>query len=123
MKGNPVKVFQKIQVWLLLAALCLSMTPLGAMAEAALAEDTTQNGYRETTEGYTTEVAWCANGEERIFGKFYYPLDFDAEKQYPVIIMSHGVSVTHSIFEKGKWVDFAAENGCVAYAFDFCRSS
>ena len=123
MKGNPVKALRKIQVWLLLAALCLSLTPLGALAEAAPVDETTQNGYRETTEGYTTEVAWVANGEENIFGKFYYPLDFDPEKQYPVIIMSHGVSVTHTIFEKGKWVDFATANGCVAYAFDFCGSS
>ena len=94
-----------------------------ALAEAAAVDESIQEGYTTSTDTYISEVAWVANGEETIFGTFYYPLDFDAGKQYPVIIMSHGVGVTHSIFEKGKWVDFAAENGYVAYAFDFCGSS
>lgn len=123
MKKRSFRIMLQMQLWVLIAALCISMVPNSALAEALKIEDETQNGYIETAEGYFSEVAWCANGDESIFGKFYYPLDFNAEKQYPVIIMSHGVSVTHSVFEKGKWVDFATENGCVAYAFDFCGSS
>ena len=110
-------------LWALILALCACLLPAAALAEAEAVDETIQEGYTETTEAYVSEVAWVANGEETIFGKFYYPLDFDSEKQYPVIIMSHGVGVTHSIFEKGQWVDFAAANGCVAYAFDFCGSS
>ena len=101
----------------------VGLLPVIVLAEADAVDETIQEGYTTSTDTYISEVSWVANGEENIFGTFYYPLDFDVEKQYPVIIMSHGVGVTHSIFEKCKWVDFAAENGYVAYAFDFCGSS
>lgn len=110
-------------LWMMIAALCTCLFPVASIAETDTADETIQEGYTETTEGYSSQVAWCANGEESIFGKFYFPLDFDNEKQYPVIIMSHGVNATHSVFEKGQWVNFAAANGCVAYAFDFCGGS
>ena len=114
----------KIMVlWLLVAALTLCLVPSVSYAQAETVDETIQNGYVETTEDYTSMVAWVKNGEEDIFGKFYFPLDFDSEKQYPVIIMSHGVGVTHSVYEKGQWVNFAAQNGYIAYAFDFCGSS
>ena len=95
MKKRSFRIMLQMQLWVLIAALCISMVPNSALSEALKIEDETQNGYIETAEGYFSEVAWCANGDESIFGKFYYPLDFNAEKQYPVIIMSHGVSVTH----------------------------
>lgn len=124
MNTREYKSYPKtILLWLLIALLCACLFPTASMAEMDEIDETIQDGYMETSEGYTSQVAWCTNGEERIFGKFYLPLDFDSEKQYPVIIMSHGVNVTHSVFEKGKWVDFATANGCVAYAFDFCGSS
>ena len=107
----------------LILSLSLCLMPASAFAEALEIDETILEGYTEVTENYITEVSWIANGDETIFGKFYYPLDFDNSKQYPVIIMSHGVSVTHTIFEKAKWVDFATANGCIAYAFDFCGSS
>lgn len=113
----------KKRMTVLLMLLLLAAFPAAGRAEALVAEETLQEGYTEETEGYLSRVAWCENGEESIFGKFYFPKDFDGSKQYPVIIMSHGVGVTHSIFEKGQWVDFAAANGYVSYAFDFCGSS
>lgn len=118
-----LRTFRAPLLWLLIAAICACVFPAATLAEADAQDATIQEGYTESLENYTTQVAWCKNGEEDIFGKFYFPTDFDSSKRYPVIIMSHGVAVTHSIFEKGQWVDFAARNGCVAYAFDFCGSS
>ena len=59
--------------------------------------DSEKEGNPEIEEGYTTElegctkvVSWCKNGDNNIYGQFYYPADFDETKTYPVIIMSHG---------------------------------
>ena len=110
-------------LWVLIALLFVNLLPVNVSAETDPGDETVQDGYTETKENYSTEVALCANGQETIFGKFYYPTDFDSAKHYPVIIMSNGVGVTHTIFEKAKWVDFATAHGCIAYAFDFCGSS
>lgn len=99
-----------------------------AATEAASAADdiaATQEGYTETGDGYISVVAWCKNEAENrnIYGKFYYSEDFDETKTYPTIIMSHGLSVTHEIYEKAGWVYLAARQGYVCYTFDFCGGS
>ena len=104
---------------LLLSALllCFSCT---AYAEA---DDATAEGYAETGEGYTSVVTWMKNGELNIFGKLYYPEDFDESRKYPVIIMCHGTDATHEIYEKGQWPMKMARAGYISYVFDFCGGS
>lgn len=94
-------------------------------AEASMenAVDDTAEGYTEEGDGYYSIVTWCQNEEKNIYGEFYYPEDFDESQTYPVIIMSHGLNVTHEIYEKGEWVYLAAEQGYVCYVFDFCGGS
>lgn len=101
-------------------ALALLCTSAVAFAEA---DGTTADGYTEAGEGYTSVVTWMKNGDLNIFGKFYYPEDFDESKQYPVIIMCHGMSATHAIYEKGQWPMKMAQAGYISYVFDFCGGS
>lgn len=89
-----------------------------------------ESGNPEIEEGYTTElegctkvVSWCKNGDNNIYGQFYYPEDFDETKTYPVIIMSHGIGSTSQMVERAKWPEKAAQDGYVVYTFDFCGGS
>ena len=99
---------------LALMILCASCT---AFAEA---DETTAEGYTEAGEGYTSVVTWMKNGDLNIFGKFYYPADFDESQRYPVIIMCHGTDATHAIYEKAQWPMKMAQAGYISYVFDFC---
>lgn len=82
-----------------------------------------EEGYTEETDGYTSVVSWVKNGENNIYGKFYYPADLDESKTYPVVIMSHGGSVTHEFYEKAQWTNYVTSLGYVCYAYDFCGGS
>ena len=103
-----------ISIALVIAILCASCA---AFAEA---DETTAEGYTETGEGYTSVVTWLKNGDLNIFGKFYYPADFDENRQYPLVIMCHGTDATHAIYEKGQWPMKMAQAGYISYVFDFC---
>lgn len=89
----------------------------------AEADENIEEGYTETGEGYTSVVTWLKNGDLNIFGKFYYPEDFDESKQYPVIIMCHGTDASHATYEKGQWPMKMAQQGYISYVFDFCGGS
>ena len=102
------------------ALLCLSLLPV------AFAEDEDPahaEGYTETGDGWTSVVTWMKNGDLNIFGKLYFPADFDETQKYPVIIMCHGTDATHATYEKGKWPMIMAQQGYVSYVFDFCGGS
>lgn len=86
-------------------------------------EETTAEGYTEESEDYTAVVDWIENGDKNIFGKFYYPSDYEDGKSYPVIIMCHGTDGTHAVYEKCQWPMKMAENGYISYVFDFCGGS
>lgn len=58
-----------------------------------------EEGYTTELEGCTKVVSWCKNGDNNIYGQFYYPEDFDETKTYPVIIMSHGIGSTSQMVE------------------------
>lgn len=103
---------------LLVAAFCLCAFTAVAWAEEA--DPSIEEGYVVEHEGYRSEVRWCQNGEMKIFGRFYYPADFDAEQQYPVVIMSHGLGSNCDMTERMKWPEAAATAGYVVYAYDFC---
>lgn len=102
----------------LTAVMCVFTGAVSVYAE----EETTQEGYVEEGDGYSSVVSWCENEDagRNIYGKFYYPADFDEAKTYPTIIMSHGLSVTHEIYEKAGWASLIAQEGYVCYIYDFC---
>ena len=106
---------------LLLAVLYLCT--FTAIAWADEADPSIEEGYVAEHEGYRSEVRWCRNGEMNIFGRFYYPTDFDAGQQYPVVIMSHGLGSTCDMTERMKWPEAAVKAGFVVYAYDFCGGS
>ncbi len=58
------------------------------------------------------------NGENTIYGKIYFPAN---EGKHPTIILSHGYNGTNNDFINE--CKYYAENGYVAYAFDFCGGS
>lgn len=82
-----------------------------------------QEGYVEEIDGVHAEVAWCQNGDRKIFGKFYYPEAYDQWETYPVVVMSHGFGSRYDVYEKRKWVKLLTEAGYICYAFDFCGGS
>ena len=82
-----------------------------------------REGYEEEIDGVHAEVAWCQNGDRKIFGKFYYPEAYDQWETYPVVIMSHGFGSRYDVYEKRKWVKLLTEAGYICYAFDFCGGS
>lgn len=57
-------------------------------------------------------------GEKEIYGKVYKPTK---EGKYPAIILSHGYNGCNTDFAKE--CRYYAENGYVAYAYDFCGGS
>jgi len=105
------------------AALALSLSAGAAETEAETEDPTLAEGYTESGDGWTSVVAWADNDGQAIFGKFYYPEDFDESSTWPVVIMSHGFMSTHQTFEKGEWAYTFAQEGYVSYIFDFCGGS
>ncbi len=85
--------------------------------------DVTAEGYTEDLGTYTSTVAWCKNGDMNIYGEFYYPADYEEGNTYPVVIMSHGGSVTHEFYEKAGWTEYVTSLGYICYAYDFCGGS
>ncbi len=58
------------------------------------------------------------SGNKTIFGRIHCPL---AEGRHPLVILSHGYNGNHSDFEPE--CRFFAENGLIAFSFDFCGGS
>ena len=106
----------------LILAAALALCSTAAMAaqneDAALEE-----GYTEEKDDCTSVVSWCKNGDMNIYGRFYYPEDFDESQTYPTIIMSHGLASTSTLVERANWPLRAAAEGFVVYTFDFCGGS
>lgn len=65
-----------------------------AEGEAEEANPEIEEGYTTELDGCTKVVSWCKNGDNNIYGQFYYPADFDENQTYPVVIMSHGIGST-----------------------------
>lgn len=108
------------------AFLCLMM--LESMGVCTYGEEAEKSpeieeGYTVQGDTYTSVVTWCTNEDKNIYGKFYYPEDFDESKTYPTIIMSHGLGSRAEMVERALWPQRAAEAGYVVYAFDFCGGS
>ena len=71
-------------------------------------------------DGYTIEIRWCGEEGKRVFGRTYYPADFDENQTYTTVVMNHGGSITADIWDK-YYAPTLAQNGYICYAFD-CRS-
>lgn len=56
--------------------------------------------------------------QKEIYGKIYYP---EKDGKYPAVILSHGYNGTNSDFAQE--CTYFAQNGYVAYAYDFCGGS
>ena len=67
---------------------------------------------------YTSEELKIENGATTIYGRVYTP---KGEGKHPLIIMCHGYNGRHTDFAKESL--YYAENGYMAYAFDFCGGS
>ena len=72
----------------------------------------------ETINEVVVEALIINNNEDKIYGKLYAP---QKEGKYPAVILSHGFNGCHSDFEKECM--YFAQNGFVAYAYDFCGGS
>lgn len=103
-----------------LLCMLLAVMLLGSFALAEAADPAIEEGYRVENEGWVSEVRWCKNGDMNIFGRFYYPTDFDASKVYPTVIMSHGLGSSADMVEKARWPEAFTAEGYVCYAYDFC---
>ncbi len=53
-----------------------------------------------------------------IFGRMYYPADFDETKTYPVIIAAHGGGGTADVWDKAIAPRIVQAGGCLVYAID-----
>lgn len=72
----------------------------------------------EKKETIVVEELIIKDGEKEIYGKIYKPAK---QGVYPAIILSHGYNGCNSDFIKE--CRYYAENGYVAYAYDFCGGS
>jgi dienelactone hydrolase len=77
-------------------------------------------------EGYTEEFKYGSsvvhrvkNGDMSIYGRVFRPLNFDENKKYPILIMSHGYQ-TISADQTNSLVRNAMDQGILCYTFDFC---
>ena len=90
--------------------------------EKTTEKETEKNAEKEAeTEKKETVVAEeliIKDGKKEIYGKIYKPAK---EGEYPAIILSHGYNGCNSDFIKE--CRYYAENGYVAYAYDFCGGS
>lgn len=69
-------------------------------------------------EKITVKELTVQKGEKKIYGKLYSPIK---EGKHPAVILSHGYNGVHSDFATE--CTYFAENGYVAYAYDFCGGS
>ena len=65
-----------------------------------------------------TEEKTIQTGDKSIFGCIWYPA---APGKRPAVILSHGYNGCHSDFDRE--CRFFAQNGVIAYSFDFCGGS
>ncbi|MDY5575874.1 MAG: alpha/beta fold hydrolase [Lachnospiraceae bacterium] len=81
-------------------------------------EKETEKETEKKEETVVVEELIIKDGEKEIYGKIYKPAK---QGVYPAIILSHGYNGCNSDFIKE--CKYYAENGYVAYAYDFCGGS
>ncbi len=79
-------------------------------------------GYEEEYKDFSSVIHWVKNGDLEIFGRIFRPSDFDENKQYPVLIMSHGYNATGADATNSLVKNIVAHD-MLCYTFDFCGGS
>ena len=119
----------KLWMRLLAAALLIALLiPASALADGntfTTADKEYMNLSEEGTviqgDGFSIELNYCGPEGKRVFGRTYFPADFDASRQYTAVVMNHGGSGTADFW--GKYIaPELAKAGYICYAFD-CRSA
>lgn len=91
------KLMKKISVFALVEAMAICAVALnGCSPKKTTPTNTTprnlREGYTEQFDGFTGVVHWMENTatHKKIYSRVFKPDDFDENKQYPSLIMSHG---------------------------------
>ncbi len=105
---------QGIAVFLLLTIL-LSVTSVSAASLLNIRKEGPCMTAHKTA-SYTKTELHAVQGDKDIYGFLYYPST--CKRQVPVVILSHGVTATHTSVEK--YAEKIAEHGYAAYVFDYC---
>ncbi len=105
--------------WNLLMILMLAICLLPGLAPAEEVNPLTvpDEGFRIDGDGWYCVNAWCRNGEDDLFGRIYYPADFDGTKQYTTVLLVHGMTLNADFWHKC-YAPELAKAGYVCYAFD-----
>lgn len=76
-------------------------------------------GYRvDFNGGYSVVVNFpSGDGKDQIFGRVYYPENFDASKKYPTVVLAHGSGITSDIYDT-YYAPALASAGFVAFSYD-----
>lgn len=69
--------------------------------------------------GYESEVLYCKNGSEKLYGEMYTPDNHSGK--LPVVILAHSYMLNGSSLSA--YAEMFAENGYAAYIFDFWGGS
>ena len=107
----------KKQIALILAlVLCLSLTS-AAFADEVQPLRVADEGYVIEGDGWYSVNAWCKSGDADLFGRIYYPADFDETQQYTAVLLVHGMTLNADFWHKC-YAPELAKAGYICYAFD-----
>lgn len=90
-----------------------------ATTSVRVLKSVTTEGYTTIGDNYTSVVTWSptTDGKDKLYGRFYYPKNYDSSKKYPVVVMCHGGGITSDIYDTYYAKAVAAE-GYICYSFD-----
>lgn len=97
------------------------VTPPYVPDAPAVTDPGDEEGSLHAADGYDYYVHWVKSGDNYIYGRINVPEDFDEDKAYPTVIMSHGFTATHEVYEP--YVMTLTSLGYVCYTFDFAGGS
>lgn len=98
----------------------MEASPADSISSVSEISDELENGYTITGDGYYSVVQWFEYDGYQMFGRFYYPENFDESKEYTTLLLCHGGNITADFWD-AVYAPALAEQGYVCYAFD-CRS-
>lgn len=91
------KMMKKISIFAIVGAMAISAFALNSCSPKKTNPTNTtsrylREGYTEQFDGFTGVVHWVENTstQKKIYSRVFKPDDFDENKQYPSLIMSHG---------------------------------
>ena len=108
---------KKVCMILALALIMGMFSMLPVVAEEVDPLTVADEGYRIDGDGWYSVNAWCKKGDDDIFGRLYYPADFDENSQYTAVVLVHGMTLNADFWHKC-YAPALARAGYVCYAFD-----